>query len=106
VDKSFDNAAVVHNKGARRFEMNLDGQTAMLTYRRFPGRIIFDHTEVPKPHEGHGIAARLARAVLDFARANQLQVVPLCPYVSSFIRKHAEYQDLLSATDLQKLKSG
>jgi len=31
--------------------------------------------------------------------------VPLCPYVAAFIRKHAEYHDLLSAEDLQKLLS-
>jgi len=32
-------------------------------------------------------------------------VVSLCPYVSSFIRKHVEYQDLISSEDLQKLLS-
>jgi predicted GNAT family acetyltransferase len=42
---------------------------------------------------------------LDFARVNDLRVVPLCPYVSSFIRKHPEYQDLVSSDDLQKLLS-
>jgi hypothetical protein len=31
--------------------------------------------------------------------------VSLCPYVSNFIRKHAEYQDLVSSEDLHKLLS-
>jgi predicted GNAT family acetyltransferase len=105
VDTNLDNVTVTHDEEAKRFEIHVDGLSALLTYRRFPGRIIFDHAEVPKPVEGHGLAAKLARFALDFARANHLRVVPLCPYVSSFIRKHPEYQDLVSSDDLQKRQS-
>ena len=85
---NLDQITVTHNEAARRFELLVDGLRALLTYRRFPNRIVFDHTEVPKPLEGHGLGAKLARFALDFARANHLRVVPLCPYVSSFIRRH------------------
>ena len=102
---NLDNVSVTHNEEARRFEIPVNGLRALLTYRRFPERIVFDHTEVPKPLEGRGLAAKLARFALDFARANHLRVVPLCPYVSNFIRKHPEYQDLLSSDDLLKLGS-
>jgi predicted GNAT family acetyltransferase len=51
------------------------------------------------------LAGKLTSFALDYARAKHLRVVPRCPYVSSFIRKHAEYQDLVSAEDLQKLLS-
>jgi uncharacterized protein len=105
VDINLDNVSITHNEAARRFELLVDGHRALLTYRRFPDRIVFDHTEVPKLLEGHGLAATLARFGLDFAHANHLQVVPLCPYVSSFIRKHPEYQDLVSSDHLQKLQS-
>jgi uncharacterized protein len=105
VEVNPDNVNVIHNEQARRFELHVDGLPSLLTYRRFPERIVFDHTEVPKPLEGQGLAAKLARAALDFARANHLRVVPRCPYVSSFIRKHPEYQDLGSSDDLQKLQS-
>ncbi len=96
---------VIHNEAAQRFELPVDGALALLTYRRFPDRIVLLHTEVPPPFEGHGMAAKLSRSALDFARANRLQVVPLCPYVSSFIQKHPEYQDLLAPDDLRKLLS-
>lgn len=105
MDVNLDNVAVTHNEEARRFELAVDGLRALLTYRRFPERIVFDHTEVPESLEGKGLAAKLARVALDFARANHLRAVPLCPYVSSFIRKHTEYQDLVSSDDLQKLQS-
>jgi len=105
MDVNLDQITVTHNEGASRFELLVDGLRALLTYRRFPNRIVFDHTEVPKPLEGHGLGAKLARFALDFARANHLRVVPLCPYVSGFIRKHPVYQDLVSCDDSQKQQS-
>jgi predicted GNAT family acetyltransferase len=105
VDLSLEAIAVTNNEEAQRFETEVDGLRSLLTYRRFPGRLVLNHTEVPPSLEGKGLAGKLASAALDFARAHQLRVVSLCPYVSAFLRKHAEYQDLLSADDLQKLLS-
>jgi hypothetical protein len=105
MEVNLDDIIVTNNEEAQSFEATVEGLRSKLTYRRFPDRIVFNHTEVPPPLEGKGIAARLTSVALDFARANHLRVVPLCPYVSSFIQKHREYQDLVSAEDLQKLLS-
>jgi uncharacterized protein len=105
VELNLDSIAVENNEAAQRFEANIEGQLALLTYRRFPSRICFDHTEVPKPLRGNGLGAKLARAALDFAKANQLRAVPVCPYVSSYLAKHPEYQDLLAPDDLQRILS-
>lgn len=105
MELNLDAITVTHNEAAHRFEATLDGLRALLTYRLSPDRIVLQHTEVPPPFEGHGIAAKLTCAALDFARANHLRVVPLCPYVSSFLRHHREYHDLLSSEDLQKILS-
>ena len=78
---------------------------AVITYRRFPDHLALLHTEVPGPLQLQGLAAKLTRTALDFARAQHLRVAPLCPYVSAFLRKHREYQDLLSAEDLQRIMS-
>lgn len=103
VDVNLNNAAVNHNEEERRFELSIEGLHAVLTYRLSPDRIVLLHTEVPEPLQGRGLAAKLTRSALDFAREKRLRVVPLCPYASSFLRRHAEYQDLVSAEDLQKL---
>ena len=105
MDLNLEAVNISNNEEAQQFEARVDGSRALLTYRQFPGRIILNHTEVPQPLEGKGLAAKLARTALDFARANHLRVVPLCRYVSMFIRKHAEYHDLVSAEDLQKILS-
>jgi len=103
VELNLDDVTVTHKEEAHRFEATVDGLRSLITYRRFPDRLILRHTEVPAPLEGKGLAAKLTRAALDFARANHLRVVPLCPYVSSYLRQHREYQDLLSEDDLQKV---
>jgi uncharacterized protein len=105
VELNLDDVVVTHNEEAHRFEATVDGLRSLITYRRFPDRIVYDHTEVSEPLRGKGLAAKLTRTSLDFARANHLRVVPLCPYVASFVRRHREYQDLLSAGDLQKILS-
>lgn len=105
MELNLDAVAITHNEQAHRFEATVDGLRSLLTYRLFPDRIVLYHTEVPTPIEGHGIAAKLTRAALDFARANHLRVIPSCPYVSSFLRKNSEYHDLLSVEDLQKILS-
>jgi predicted GNAT family acetyltransferase len=86
---------VVNNERAQRFEAHVGGLTALLTYLRFPDRIIYNHTEVPSVLEGRGLAAKLTKTALDFARSSDLRVVPRCSYVSAYIEKHPEYQDLV-----------
>ena len=105
MELNLDAVPVTHNEGAHRFEATVDGLRSLLAYRLFPDRIVLHHTEVPPPIEGHGIAAKLTRAALDFARAHHLRVVPVCPYVSRFLHRHREYHDLLSSDDLQKILS-
>ena len=106
MELNLDAVAVTHNEEAHRFEATVDGLHSLLAYRLFPDRIVLHHTEVPPAIEGHGMAAKLTHAALDFARAHHLRVVPLCPYVASFLRKHREYQDLLSSADLERILSG
>jgi uncharacterized protein len=105
MDLNLDSIAVENNVAAQRFEATVDGQHALLTYRRFPHHINLDHTEVAEPLQRHGLAAKLARTALEFARSNHLHVVPLCPYVSRYLVKHPEYHDLLSSDDLQRALS-
>lgn len=86
---------VQHKPENNRFEINLDGHTAVLEYFLSGSTITFTHTGVPSALEGQGIGAKLARAGLDHARASGYKVVPLCSFISSYIQRKPEYQDLL-----------
>ena len=53
------------------------------------------HTEVDPDEEGQGVGTELVRQALDQVRASGRGVMPLCAFVSAFIRDHPEYQDLV-----------
>jgi uncharacterized protein len=84
-----------NNEKENRFEIEVDGRVAATWYRRHGDKIIFTHTEVPPELEGHGVGGALARAALTYARKEGLRVVPLCPFVAAFIKRHTEFQDLV-----------
>jgi predicted GNAT family acetyltransferase len=86
-----------NNEGELRFEYEVDGKLAFVEYKMAPHRIIFTHMEVPEELAGRGIAQELAKTALDHARQNKLHVVALCSYVAAYIKRHPEYQDLVSA---------
>ena len=90
-----ENLDIRDNPAQGRYEARLDGHLAIITYRREEGRITFIHTVVSPALEGHGVASKLVRAALDDARQQGSAVIPLCPYMVIFIRRHPEYIDLV-----------
>jgi predicted GNAT family acetyltransferase len=86
---------VEDNPQAQQFEAHVGQYLAVAEYERHGSTIIFTHTEVPEPIEGHGIASQLARTALEQARAEGLIVIPRCPYIAAYIRRHPEYAALV-----------
>lgn len=89
-------SVVTNNEAAHRFETEVEGHLAIAVYKLAPGVITFVHTEVPKELAGKGVGSTLARGALDQTRAKGLKVVAQCPFIAAFIKKNAEYQDLLA----------
>ena len=79
---------VVHLPDRSRFEAQVEGETAYLTYERDGGTVAMTHTIVPVPIEGRGIAGQLTRAAVDWARGESLEIDPQCSYVRSWLRKN------------------
>ena len=53
------------------------------------------HTEVDPVYEGKGFAKILLAQLVSYARENNLQVRPTCPYVHMQFKRHEElYQDI------------
>jgi predicted GNAT family acetyltransferase len=57
------------------------------------------HTETRPGFEHQGLASRLIRATLDDLAARDLDVLPYCPFVRSFISRHREYAVMVPAAD-------
>ena len=90
-----DEITVRHNLAESRFEVVVDGFLSVADYELAVGTMVMTHTFVPPELRGRGIAEKLVRAALDWARAEGLRVVPACSYVATFIQRHSEYQPLV-----------
>jgi predicted GNAT family acetyltransferase len=86
---------VRNNAALNRFELDIEGGMAVAYYRAAPGRITITHTEVPTALRGRGIGSVLVRGTLELARGQGLKVVSRCPFVSAYLGKHPEFNDLL-----------
>jgi uncharacterized protein len=89
-------AAVRDNPAVSRFELNVNGVTAVANYRLKGEVMTFTHTEVPPQARHGGIASQLIAGALQAARARGLKVVPRCSFVRAYVDKHPEVQDLLA----------
>jgi predicted GNAT family acetyltransferase len=86
---------VVNNTEKRRFEIKEEGHTAVAEYMISGPKIIFTHTEVPVAMEGNGLGGILARTALEYAKEKELKVMPLCPFMAGYIKRHPEWKPLL-----------
>lgn len=90
---------VTDHEAEQRYELRIDDEiAAVVEYTLRPGVIALNHTETRPDFEGQGAAGRLVREVLADVRRRGLAVLPYCPYVNEFIRRHPDgYLDLVPA---------
>jgi uncharacterized protein len=82
----------------QRYEVSRDGELAgFAIYRRRPELIAFVHTEIDGRFEGEGLGSQLVQEALEEARREGIAVLPFCPFVNGFIKRHAEYAELVPA---------
>jgi len=101
-----DTVEVTDNTEAHRFEVKLGTETAFAEYRLKPGQIVLPHTVVPEAFAGKGVAGALAKAAFGYARDHGLSVVPTCPFMSAWVKKHPEQQDIVDASCKGRLGIG
>ncbi len=84
------------NEERKRYELAIEGQTAFLEYiLTKDNKIYLTHTEVPKSLEGRGIGSRIILQALVDIKKKGLTLVPLCPFVAGFLKKHPEWRELV-----------
>ena len=58
--------------------------------------MITDHTEVSDELRGKNVGYQLIHTAVEYARANHIKIIPLCPFAKSvFDKKAAEFGDVL-----------
>ena len=83
-----------NQRGAFVIEENNE-RIAEMAFGRQDNNLIIYHTEVNDKLKGQGTAGHLLERMVNFAREENLQVVPLCPYVLAQFKRHPErYEDI------------
>ncbi len=85
------------NQEENRFELQFDGSLAKIDFKKgSKGQYYLIHTEVPKLLENKGIGHKIVRESLEWIEQNGIKIVPLCPFVRSYLRENLEdYQGIL-----------
>jgi hypothetical protein len=95
---------VVDNAALHRFEIQSDGKVAAFVQYRLeePGIYAFSHTRTLPEFAGHGVATTLVEKVLEQLSADGHQLLPYCPFVNAYLRKHPEDVRLVPAGDRRR----
>lgn len=93
-DKTGEPVTVAREDG--RFTIAVDGKTVGLTaFADRDGQRVFYHTEVDDAFGGRGLASLVIAEALAATRAEGLRIVPVCPTVAAYVRKHHEFDDVV-----------
>ena len=58
-------------------------------------KFIIDHTEVNSDFAGQSVGKKMVLEAVQYARENNLKILPLCPFAKNVFDKMEEIQDLL-----------
>lgn len=87
---------VRQNTALSRFELEVDGHVAFVTYHMVGDVMVLPHTETPFALRERGIGERVVLGALAHARAQGLKVRPMCSFVRHVLTQHPEHQDLVA----------
>jgi uncharacterized protein len=86
---------LIDNRTYNQYEFRIGGQVAKIEYIKAQKQIYLTHTEVPIQLEGKGIGSILVKYVLEDIKENNLNLIPLCPFVAMYIKEHPVWKDLV-----------
>lgn len=93
---------LVKNETGHQFELTVEGHTAIIVYKESGSKIWLIHTEAPAELEGKGVATALIEKTLAYLEENHYTLVPLCPLVVAYLKRHPEWKRIVdpSVTNL------
>ena len=97
---------ITDNASLHRFELKDGNDTAYILYSKSPDSIRLIHTEVPPALQGHGIASKMVRGTLELLRKSGLKVIPSCPFVADYLKRHPEYLPLVETAHRGQFEVG
>ncbi|MTI21016.1 N-acetyltransferase [Fulvivirga sp. RKSG066] len=84
------------SKGAFLIEVTSNVGAQMTYSKAGTDRLIIDHTEVSEELRGTGAGKQLVIAAVEYARAHDVKIIPLCPFAKSVFDKNKDMHDVLA----------
>lgn len=90
-----ENTTLIDNAEAKQYEMHVEGSVVKIEYIRAKNKIYLTHTEVPVGMEGKGYGSQIIKMALEDIEKKDLTLIPMCPFVAGYIKKHPEWKKLV-----------
>lgn len=88
---------VHYNPGQHQFDLDIDGLRSVVEFVKSGDHTLtLTHTEVHPDLEGKGVGSYLVKSVFAYVEQNGLKIIPLCPFVSSYLQRHPEWYRIVS----------
>jgi predicted GNAT family acetyltransferase len=84
------------NDKTDHLELEVDGYTAFIKYKVIGNNLFLIHTEVPEALKGNGVGKAIVEKAFRFAREKGYAIVPICPFVQAYLKKHPEWREIIS----------
>lgn len=95
MNDTFKNSPLHKNEDKKRFEIEIDGSFAFINYGEMGSQIALVHTEVDPALNGLGAASTVVEKTLNYIEQSGKTLLPFCPYVFAYIKKHPEWKRLV-----------
>ena len=86
---------LIDNEKAKQYEFHIERVITKREYIKTQNKNYLTHTEVPTKREGKGIGSSLGKMALEDIKKKELILVPLCPLVALYIKRHPEWKELV-----------
>src|SRR6478609_4118381 len=93
---NYDELELRINTTLNQFELEVGQSMAFIEYKLSADRLFLIHTEVPHELEGKGVGSAIVQKALQYAKDNGYKIVPLCPFIQTYLQRHKEWNDLVA----------
>jgi len=89
------NYTLIDNTELKQYEFHIKEHIPRIEYIKAQNSIYLTHTEVQKQLAGKGVGTALVKQVLQDIKDKNLTLVPLCPFVATYIKRNPEWRSLV-----------
>jgi predicted GNAT family acetyltransferase len=93
---NYDELKLRVNTSLNQFELEVGTDMAFIEYKLSGDKLFLIHTEVPQALEGKGVGSAIVQKTLQYARDNSYKIVPLCPFVQTYLQRHKDWNDIVA----------